>query len=65
MHVGELIKKKVSERGLTVVRFAEELSCTRANVYKIFQKDSIDTGMLMRISRILEHDFFSDLSDKL
>lgn len=63
MHVGELIKKIVRRRGMTVVSFAERLSCSRANVYKIFDKKSIDTDMLMRISAILHYDFFAAISD--
>lgn len=34
-----------------------------ANVYKIFRKDNIDVQMLYRISRILHHNFFKDLSE--
>ncbi len=65
MHVGKLIKDTVSTKGMTIVSFAQELSCTRANVYKIFNKSSIDTGLLARICRILNHDFFKDLSESL
>ena len=39
--------------------------CTRPNVYKIFQKENIDIHLLWRISCILEHDFFRDLSDSI
>lgn len=41
-----------------MVWFAGELSCSRTNVYKIFSKPSIDTGDLVRISRILDYNFF-------
>lgn len=34
-------------------------------VYKIFQKENIDIHLLWRISCILEHDFFRDLSDSI
>ena len=65
MHIGKLIKKKVTEKGMTVVSFASRLSCTRVNAYKIFSKKSIDTDMLTRISIILEYDFFRLYSDVL
>ena len=58
MHIGSLIRQKVDEKGITIVRFADQLACTRANVYKIFSKKSIDTDTLLRISMILEFDFF-------
>lgn len=36
------------------------LHCDRTNVYKIFQKSSIDSSMLYRISCILGYDFFTE-----
>lgn len=49
----------------TVTWFANELHCKRTNVYDIFNRQTVDTELLVRISRILEHDFFRDLSDEL
>lgn len=46
----------------TVKWFAEQLHCKRTNVYNIFNRQSVDTDLLERISRILDHDFFLDLS---
>ncbi len=59
MHIGQLIKQKVEERHKTVVWLARELSCCRSNVYKIYEKSSIDTDILLRLSCILDYDFFS------
>ena len=41
-----------------MVWFARKLSYSRTNVYKIFEKPSIDTNLLLRISSILNYDFF-------
>lgn len=65
VHIGELIKQTLKQRRKSVVWFAGELSCSRTNVYKIFSKQSIDTYDLMRISRILDHDFFEVFSKEL
>ena len=65
MHIGHLIQQKVSEKGMTVVAFARKLSCTRVNAYKLFSRSSIDTETLMRISLILDFDFFKELSEHL
>ena len=62
MHIGSFIRQKVEEKGMTVVEFSRQLSCTRVNAYKLFSKKSIDTDMLCRISIILEYDFFYDYS---
>lgn len=65
MHIGHLIQQKVSENGMTVVAFARKLSCTRVNAYKLFSRSSIDTETLMRISLILDFDFFKEFSEHL
>lgn len=62
MHIGEAIRKELERQEKTVVWLAEQIPCHRTNVYRIFEKDSIDTRILMRISSILKHDFFADHS---
>ena len=49
-------------RRYTVAWLARQLNCTRPNVYDIFERPTIDTALLTRISRTLNHDFFADLS---
>lgn len=64
MHIGAYIKE-VFDNGpktWTVTWFARELNCDRRNIYNIFARQSIDTELLMRISRILGHNFFLALS---
>jgi len=64
MTIGELIRQKLSEQKRTVVWLSQQLSCSRTNVYKIFEKDHLDTRLLMRISGILKFDFFKVLSER-
>lgn len=49
----------------TVTWLAKRLNCHRVNVYDIFNRSTIDTELLRRISLVLGHDFFQDLSDDL
>lgn len=63
MHVGKRIQEVVKERGLTVVGFSRALPCSRENAYKIFHRNSIDSGLLERICQVLDHDFFKDFSE--
>ena len=65
IHAGQLIERTLHEQGRTVTWFASQLCCTRPNVYKIFRKENIDIHLLWRISCILNHDFFHDLSDSI
>ena len=61
-HIGELIKEVVTRKGVKASWIAEQLGCHRNNVYLIFSRSWIDTETLMKLSRILNHDFFADLS---
>lgn len=58
MHIGQLIRQQLEIQGKTVVWFAKQLSYSRTNVYKIFDKSSIDTDVLLRISCVLHYNFF-------
>lgn len=63
--IGLLIKEELERQERSISWFARKLSCDRSNVYRLFQKDSIDTGLLIRISILLDRDFFSDLSEHI
>ena len=64
-HIGHLIRQEVERQGLTVVALARMLSCSRTNIYKIFDRQSIDTDQLLRISSQLHTDFFRFYSEYL
>ena len=64
-HIGQLIRQEVERQGLTVVALARMLSCSRTNIYKIFDRQSIDTDQLLRISSLLHTDFFRFYSESL
>ena len=63
--IGELIKQELKKQGKTSVWLAEELGCHRTNVYKIYGRASIDTGMLFHICQLLKVDFFKLYTDAL
>lgn len=60
--IGLLIKEELERQERSVTWFARKLSCDRTNVYRIFQKQSIDTNLLIRISLILNRDFSAEIS---
>ncbi len=64
-HIGLSIRNELKRQERSVSWFARHLSCDRSNVYRIFSKDSIDTTVLKRICKILDHDFFADISEEL
>jgi hypothetical protein len=53
-----LIKEQVKRRRLKVAQFAALLNVSEPNIYKIYQRESIDTGLLQRICLVLDHNFF-------
>lgn len=60
--IGTLIKEELERQERSISWFARKFSCDRSTVYRLFQRETIDTGVLTRISLILRHDFFADLS---
>lgn len=65
VNVGQSIKEELERQERTVSWLARKLNCTRAAVYRIFAKNSIDTALLATISLVLHRDFFSDLSEDI
>lgn len=62
LHIGKHIKQRLEELERSPGWLAKKINCDRTNIYKIFNRSSIDTELLARISKALEYDFFIDLS---
>lgn len=56
--IGQKIKEVFESKKMRMNEFADKIDTVRQNVYKIFQRDSIDTELLVKISEILDHNFF-------
>jgi hypothetical protein len=56
------VKLILETKGISVTEFARRINKSRENVYSIFTRKSIDTGLLSKISEVLEYDFFKPLS---
>ena len=65
MHIGSLIREQMEQQGRSVSWLAREYGCSRVNMYKIFDKQSIDTQSLLRFSVLLGYDFFQPYRDEL
>jgi len=63
IHIGMKIREKMKEEGRSVSWLAKKLNCNRSNIYKIYEKSNMDMTQLLRISRILNYDFFNDISE--
>ena len=65
INIGQLIKDELERQERSVSWFARKLYCDRSNIYKIFKRTTIDTELLMRISVVLNRDFFSEYINAL
>ena len=64
VHIGQLIRQELKEQGRSVTWLAKNLNCSRSNVYIIFDKPTLDTSVLMQISKLLDVDFFRYYSEE-
>ena len=63
VEIGPKIKEVFDHRQMKLTDFADELGTVRQNVYRIFRKRHLDTGLLLRISQVLNHNFFQYYSN--
>ncbi len=59
VHIGQKIKLVLEESRIPVTEFAAKINKSRTVVYNIFERKTIDTGLLFKICKVLEHDFFN------
>lgn len=65
VHIGKLIKQQMDEQGRRAVWLAKQLNCDRSNIYKIYRCKTIDANRLLKISQILQYDFFQHYSQQI
>ncbi len=65
LNIGQEIKNELERQERSISWFARKLGCNRMTVYRIFSKNSIDTMMLIRISKLLNRNFFDDISKSI
>lgn len=63
VHIGKKIQEKLKEARYKKTEFADMINISRTVVYDIFKRKTIDTGLLKKISEVLNHDFFSYYGD--
>lgn len=59
--LGQIIKDEVKRQGLRGLDFAERIPYSENHIYKIYNSTSLDTSLLERISKVLNHNFFEDI----
>lgn len=64
-HIGKMILNELRKQRRTVAWFANEMGSTRSNMYKILNKPHLNSEFILRAMRLLDHDFFKDVSEQL
>ncbi len=58
IHIGQLIKEKVTEKRLSQEALGKMINTTKQNVGNIYKRRSIDTQLLLKLCVVLEYNFF-------
>lgn len=58
VHIGQKVQEVFEQKNMKLSDFADQLGTVRQNVYRIFKKNDLDTGLLTKISEVLSHNFF-------
>lgn len=58
MHIGEKVKARAKELRMGPTELARAIKTSKQNVYGIFLRETIDTGLLQKLGKALEFDFF-------
>ena len=57
-----MIEREMLRQEKSTHWLAQEIHHERSSIYKIYHRESLDVKLLMRISLLLNHDFFEDMS---
>ena len=61
IHIGSIIKEKLTERSMTITEFAYKINKERTTARDILKRKSIDTELLIDISKVLDYDFIRNV----
>lgn len=59
LHIGNEIRRELLRQERSVAWLARQLGYDRSNFYRVLRAPSIDTALLLRISHLLQRDFFA------
>ena len=64
-HIGHLIKAELQRQGRTITWLASQLNYSRQHMYYLFAHSFIYSDLLLKISEILDYDFFACYTEYL
>ncbi|KAA8483730.1 hypothetical protein BDE36_1808 [Arcticibacter tournemirensis] len=58
--IGDAIRRKIEEKGMTFVAFADKFGITDRNLQYFFKRNDISLQQITRASEILDYDFVKE-----
>lgn len=62
IHFGNMILKELRKQRYSVAWFAREMGSDRSNMYKLLERQHLNSEFILRAGKLLNHDFFGDAS---
>lgn len=59
IHIGKIISQKAKEKHITPTSLGELVNTSPQNIHAIFKRQTIDTGLLLKLCEALEYNFFA------
>lgn len=64
IHIGRMVRDELKRQGRSVAWLAKQLPTNRTNAYDMLKRSNIDPETLMRISELLQCNFFVKLAEE-
>lgn len=58
IHIGSFLKKRYEELEVSAERACAFFDCDKEHIEEAFQRESLETDLLLKWSKLLEYDFF-------
>jgi DNA-binding Xre family transcriptional regulator len=60
IHIGKIIAQKAKAKSITPTSLGELVNTSPQNIHAIFKRQTIDTGLLLKLCEALNYNFFSE-----
>lgn len=58
IHIGSIIKKRITETGIEAPRICNFLKCTEEEIENMYNAKSLDSEIILKWSKLLKYDLF-------
>lgn len=62
IHFGKMILNELRRQRYSVAWFAKEMGSDRSNMYKLLERQHLNSEFILRAGKLLDYDFFGEAS---